>query len=244
MNHRKAKKPAHQPKLRLVGKRDTEALAACFADQGQVLLPLLELVQDARASIDELMNDAARTFVEQLLVVSAQEVAGEKHPGKYRGAIRWHGSQRGRITLAERKLAVKRPPAFAPPMARPRSRPMSACARRRGSAAGGATSWSRVSRRAQVRQGAARDGPGTVGIKKSSVSTAFVKASATALKELGERRLEHLNLLALSTWMVSSSRTTTFSRPWAWTARAESTCSGWRKERARTPPWPKTCSRA
>ncbi len=37
-----------------------------------MLLPLLELVQDAKASIDELMNDAARQFVEQLLVVSAQ----------------------------------------------------------------------------------------------------------------------------------------------------------------------------
>ena len=97
MTHRKAKRSIHQSNLRLVGKRDTEALAACFADQGQVLLPLLELVQDARASIDELMQDAARTFTEQLLVVSATEVAGGKHAGKHRGDIRWHGSQRGRI---------------------------------------------------------------------------------------------------------------------------------------------------
>jgi hypothetical protein len=35
-------------------------------------LPLLELVQYAKASIDDLMSDAARAFVEQLLVSSAQ----------------------------------------------------------------------------------------------------------------------------------------------------------------------------
>ena len=50
MKHRKAKKSFHQPKPRLVGKRDTRALAACFADQGQGLLPLFDRVQDARAS--------------------------------------------------------------------------------------------------------------------------------------------------------------------------------------------------
>ena len=94
MTHRKAKKSSHQPNLKLVGKHDTQGLAACFADQGQALLPLLELIQDAKTSIDELMSDAARTFVEQLLVCSAQEVAGAKHPGKHTGRIRWHGMQR------------------------------------------------------------------------------------------------------------------------------------------------------
>ena len=80
MKYRKAKKSPHQSKLKLVAKHDTQGLAACFAGQDQALLPLLQLVQDARASIDELMSDAARSFVERLLVVSAQEVAGVKQP--------------------------------------------------------------------------------------------------------------------------------------------------------------------
>jgi len=50
-----------------------------------------------------------RTFVEQLLVLSAQEVAGQKHSGRHEGPVRWHGTQPGRITLAERRLAVQRP---------------------------------------------------------------------------------------------------------------------------------------
>ena len=70
---------------------------------------MLELIEDARASFDELMSEAARTFVEQLLVLSAEEVAGGKHPGKARGQVRWYGTQPGRIVLSERKLVVKRP---------------------------------------------------------------------------------------------------------------------------------------
>jgi hypothetical protein len=45
--------------------------------------------------VDELMTEAARGFVERLLMLSAQEVAGAKHPGRacrYRDAdmvLRW-----------------------------------------------------------------------------------------------------------------------------------------------------------
>lgn len=38
---------------------------------------------------------------------------------------------------------------------------------------------------------------GTVGIKKSSISAAFIKASEQALQQLAERRLEELELLAI-----------------------------------------------
>jgi hypothetical protein len=60
VTHRKAKQSSHQPNLRLVAKQDTTGLAACFASKEQTLLPPLALVQDAKASIDELMSDAAR----------------------------------------------------------------------------------------------------------------------------------------------------------------------------------------
>lgn len=39
------------------------------------------------------MSDTAWAFVEQLLVVSAQEVASVEHPGKQPSEIRWHGIQ-------------------------------------------------------------------------------------------------------------------------------------------------------
>jgi hypothetical protein len=93
----------------VVAKQDADALKACFAENSEMLLPLLELMQNTRTTIDELMHEAGRGLVEQLLVLSAIEVAGDKHPGKSRGEVRWHGSQRGQIAMDERKLAVKRP---------------------------------------------------------------------------------------------------------------------------------------
>jgi hypothetical protein len=144
MKNRRGKSVGKEGRLRIVGRREEQALRGYFAEQGQVLLPLLELVQDARASIDELMNEAARTFVEQLLEISAQEVAGARQPGKARGEVRWHGSQPGRIVLAERKLSVKRPRLRAPRGRSPakwRYRCMNACRLSRGWPAGCATSW-------------------------------------------------------------------------------------------------------
>ena len=43
------------------------------------------------------------------LKVSAEQIAGQRTPGKPRGEIRWHGSQPGKINLADRELKVKRP---------------------------------------------------------------------------------------------------------------------------------------
>src|SRR5262245_4455697 len=110
MKDRTGNTAGRKPRLAVVGERDIAGVVrAAFADQEQVLLPILELVEDARASIDELMNGAARGFVEQLLVLSAQAVAGAKHPGRRMGEVLWHGSQPGRVVLAERKLALRRP---------------------------------------------------------------------------------------------------------------------------------------
>lgn len=195
MKHRNAKSSAHQPTFKLLGKHDAQALAACFADQGQVLLPLLELVQDAKASIDELMSDAARTFVEQLLVCSAQEVAGMKHRGKRTGDIRWHGAQRGRITLAERKLAVQRPRLRGPrgEVALPAYERLREDARLGNRLRDILVTGVSTRKYAKVLPAMA----GSVGIKKSSVSKHFIQASRKALAGLSERRLDDIALLAI-----------------------------------------------
>jgi hypothetical protein len=93
----------------VVAKQNEDALKACFAENSQMLLPLLDLVQNTRTSINELMHDVGRSLIEQLLVLSATRVAGDKHPGRAAGDIRWHGSRQGRIVMDERKLNVKRP---------------------------------------------------------------------------------------------------------------------------------------
>lgn len=60
-NHQSASVP-----FSVVSKQDPDRLKACFAENSQLLLPLLDLVQNTRTSIDELMHEAGRSLVEQL----------------------------------------------------------------------------------------------------------------------------------------------------------------------------------
>ena len=52
--------------LRVVHRNDRSAVRRWGQGSGQALLPMLELLENAQASIDELMNEAARTVVEAL----------------------------------------------------------------------------------------------------------------------------------------------------------------------------------
>nr|MBA3913899.1 hypothetical protein [Terriglobales bacterium] len=78
---------------------DREAAAAAatveqFAKAiGQVLLPLVELVTQARLAIEEVIDHIGRQTIETILSLSAEQVAGPRMPGKGSGDIRWHGSQ-------------------------------------------------------------------------------------------------------------------------------------------------------
>src|SRR5262245_57428823 len=105
MGNRKANKPG----LKVVKRDDRAEITRWLAGNGQALLPMLELLENAQASIDELMNEAARALIEQLLVLSAQEIAGAKQRGRAEGDVLWHGTQRGQVTLAERKLQIRHP---------------------------------------------------------------------------------------------------------------------------------------
>ena len=100
-----------KPALKVVHRNDRAQIKRVLAGSGQALLPMLELIEGAQASIDELMHETAVALVEQLLVLSAQELAGAKQRGRDGGPVLWHGAQRGVIALAERQLRVQRPPA-------------------------------------------------------------------------------------------------------------------------------------
>jgi hypothetical protein len=113
-----------------------------FSTHPEAALPLLAMIGQAQWSIEELLSKLSHQFIEQLLVLSAESVAGAKHPGRHAGAVGWHGTQRGVIALGHAKLRVHRPrlrdaagevavPGYAalPPMARCRSGlPTSWCA--------------------------------------------------------------------------------------------------------------------
>jgi putative transposase len=196
MQHRKGKQVSKKGVSKIIGRQDESGLRAYFDEGRQHLLPMLDLIRDAKASVDELMMDAARQFVEQLLVISAQEVAGQKHPGRQGSDIRWHGKQAGRISLAERKIQVERP-------------------RLRGRKGGEITvpAYAQLQNRAGLGQRIhdilvtgvsmrkyGRVLPtmaGTVGIAKSSVSREFIAQSRRVLEALAARRWEGKDILVI-----------------------------------------------
>lgn len=80
-----------------------------LAANPEAVLPLLSMIGQAQLSIDDLLGQLSRQFIEQMLVLSAQSVAGLQHQGRHTGAVRWHGSQGGLVNLGQSKLRVKRP---------------------------------------------------------------------------------------------------------------------------------------
>jgi len=198
MGNRRGKRAGRKARLAIVRRDDRAALRSYFAERDQVLLPLLELIEDAQSSVDELMTEAARGFVERLLTLSAQEVAGPKHPGQAASEVRWHGQQRGRIVLAERKLSVMRPRLRSkagkgaevpiPVYERLRSEPRLAERMREILVSGVSTR-----KYATVLPKMA----GTVGVAKSSVSRKFIEASRRELQALMQRRFDGVELLAI-----------------------------------------------
>lgn len=191
MKDRKAK-----PSMKVVHRNDRAQIKRVLAGSGQALLPMLELLEGAQASIDELMHDAAVAVVEQLLVLSAQELAGAKQRGREGGSVLWHGAQRGVVSLAERQLRVQRPRLRdksgheVPVPAYERLREDSGIGKRvRDIMVAGVS----TRRYASVLPEAA----GTVGVSKSTVSRRFIEASAAQLAELNERSLAGAAVLVI-----------------------------------------------
>jgi len=92
-----------------ISKTDSRKLTDFLSQEGQLLLPMVDLITQARMAVDELIDVAGRATIEAVMTLSAQELAGPKHPGKNIGDIRWHGRQSAMIPLSDRKLRIARP---------------------------------------------------------------------------------------------------------------------------------------
>jgi transposase-like protein len=93
----------------IISKNDSRKLADFLCQEGQMLLPMVELITQAQMAIDELIDVTGRAAIEAVMTLSAQELAGPKHPGKKAADIRWYGRQGATIPLSDRKLRVARP---------------------------------------------------------------------------------------------------------------------------------------
>lgn len=184
-------------KLRVVNKSDVAHLSEqpLFAANPEAALPLLSMIGQAQLSIDDLLGNLSRQFIEQLLVLSAQTVAGAKHPGRHAGEVRWHGSQGGAVAIGQAKLRLQRP------------RLRNAHGEVAVPAYAALASDGDLSRRiadilvcnvstrkyARVIHRCAEE----VGISKSAVSRQFVKESAQALAKLMSRSFADTDLVAI-----------------------------------------------
>lgn len=177
-------------------KAESRKMAEWLAKDGQLLLPMLELIEQSRMAVNEVIDVVGRRAVEALLLMSAAGVAGPRHQGKAGGDIRRHGTQSGLVPLSDRKLAVTKP--------RLRRKgggeePIPAYEALCSGAAPGKRLLEILMHGVSTRSfaGVIPSMAETVGVSKSAVSREFVEASETKLTELMNRRFDAVELLIL-----------------------------------------------
>ena len=187
-------KPYH-----IVERKDTQGWANLLAKNGQALLPMLELIEQSQAAVDELIDVLGRATVEAVLRLSAERMAGPPHPGKKGGAVGWHGREQGTICLKERKVRVKRPRLRKKGEKEGGEVPVPAYEAMRADGKLGSRMLEILLRGVSTRQygKVLPEMAETVGVSRSSVSREAIEASEAELKRLCERRLDELDLLIL-----------------------------------------------
>lgn len=170
-----------------------------MAKNGQALLPMVELIEQSKLAVDELIDVLGRAQIEAVLRLSAERLAGAPHPGKKGGAIGWHGREEGTVCLKERKLRVKRPRLRKKGQGEDGEVAVPAYEAMRREEKLGGRMLEILLRGVSTRQYRAvlPEMAETVGVSRSSVSREAVEASEEELKRLCERRLDGLELLIL-----------------------------------------------
>ena len=179
-------------------------LADALTKEGQMLLPILELIQNGRRVVDEVIDVMGRGTIEALLNLSAKNAVGEKHQGKQSandGGISRHGRQDGVVPLGDRRLRVSRPRLRrrADGDTPSREEPIPVYQAMRSHPDAGGRLLEILLRGVSTRkyQEVLPEMAGTLGVERSSVSREFVEASAQKLKELNERRFDDTDILVI-----------------------------------------------
>ena len=180
---------------------DRRALTEFLSREGQFLLPMVGLVEQAEVAIDEVIAVMGRATIEAVLEMSAAGVAGPKQAGKARegGAVVWYGRQAGQVYLSDRKLRVKKPRL-----------------RKRGQGQGGEVEVpayeamqtpSRLADRmleilmagvtTRKYERVVPEMADAVGISRSAVSRETIEAGTRVLEELAARRFDDVDFLIL-----------------------------------------------
>jgi transposase-like protein len=176
---------------------DRRALTEFLTRGGQLLLPLVDLLERSQCAIDEVIDVVGRAAIEAVLELSAQQVAGAKIKGQWaHREIYWYGRQQGEVVLSDRKLKVRKPRL-----------------RRRGVGSGGEVE---IPAYVRLREGGLgehvvrllmrgvstrnyapvlRKMADSAGVSKSQISREWIEASSAHLEALEMRRFDELDLL-------------------------------------------------
>jgi len=163
---------------------------------GQILLPLLNLIENASQVVETVIHEIEHRTLEQVLVMSAEQVAGARTPGKASGEIRYYGSQPGRVQLADRKVKVKRPRLRHKTKGEVKIPAYEKLRHDRGLAQhllGALLRGVSTREYAEVLPQMAE----TVGVSRSAISRQAIEASVEQLQQLQERRWEGVEILVI-----------------------------------------------
>jgi putative transposase len=163
---------------------------------GQILLPIVEMIQGASEVVTTVIHELGRQTLETILVLSAEQIAGAKTPGKASGDIRWHGSQSGQVHVADRKVQVKRPRLRHKTEGEVKVPAYDAL---RDDGRVGEHMLNALMRGLSTRQynDVLPQMAATVGVSRSAVSRQAAEASAEQLKQLQERRWDEAEILVI-----------------------------------------------
>ena len=192
---------------RIAGKHDalnSEKMAGMLTRDGQALLPIVELITEGRAMVDEMIAVMGQTTIQMLLEAAATKLAGEWHQGKRPkedpGIYRF-GHQDGVVPLSDRRLRISKPRlrTRATPGSKSKEVAIPAYEKMRSHPAVGAKMLSILSRGVSTRnyEGALRDMAGTVGVSKSNISREFIEKTEKAHDELMARKFDDVNILVI-----------------------------------------------
>ena len=177
------------------GEANAKRLAEFFRRNGQGLLPMVDLIEQSRLAVDELIDVTGRATIEAVLQLSAEQVAGPRTPGQRRIGPLWYGRQAGRVCLKERKLGVTKPR-----LREKGGREVAIPAYEAMQENGMSTRMLDVLMRGISTRQYAEVLPemaSTCGVSKSNVSREAAAASAEALQELLQRRFDEIDVLVI-----------------------------------------------
>lgn len=183
----------------IAGKQDTQAVEEFLVQNGQALLPMVELIEQAQLAVDEFIDVLGRASLEAVLELSASGIAGPRHQGQAGGEIRRHGKQSGTVCLSTQKVRVKKPRLRKKGGGRGAEVAVPAYEAMQSDASLSEKLSSILMRGVSTRnyEAVVPEMADTCGVSKSSVSREFIAASAEQLRGLCERRFDDLDLLVI-----------------------------------------------